>query len=101
MLVTDLTAVPGLGALSVQAVVAEVGTDFSKFPNAAAFSSWAALCPHNDVTGGKVSGAAGRKVNSRLAVVWRLAAQSLAHDQSYFGGTTIVACARAWVWRRR
>ena len=56
---TDLTAVPGLAALTAQAVVAEVGTDFSKFPNAAAFSSWVAL---------------------------RQAAQSLHSDQSYLGG---------------
>ena len=64
---TDLTAVPGLQALSAQAVVAEVGTDFSKFPNAAAFSCWAALCPHNDVTGGKVIRRGTRKGNNR----WR------------------------------
>ena len=82
---TDLTAVPGLQALSAQTVVAEVGTDFSKFPNAAAFSSWAALCPHNDVTGGKVIRRGTRKANNRLAVALRIAAQSLARDQSYLG----------------
>ena len=82
---TDLTAVPGLGALSAQTVVAEVGTDFSKFPSAVAFSSWAALCPHNDVTGGKVIRRGTRKVNNRLAVALRIASQSLARDQSYLG----------------
>ncbi len=82
---TDLTAVPGLQALSAQAVVAEVGTDFSKFPSAAAFSSWAALCPHNDVTGGKVIRRGTRKVNNRLAVALRIASQSLVRDQSYLG----------------
>ena len=83
---TDLTAVPGLEALTAQAVVAEVGTDFSKFPNAAAFSSWAALCPHNDVTGGKVIRRGTRQVKNRLAVALRQAAQSLHSDQSYLGG---------------
>ena len=83
---TDLTAVPGLAALTAQAVVAEVGTDFSKFPNAAAFSSWVALCPHNDVTGGKVIRRGTRQVKSRLAVALRQAAQSLHSDQSYLGG---------------
>ena len=82
---TDLTAVPGLGALSAQAIVAEVGTDFQAFPNAAAFSSWAALCPHNDVTGGKIIKRGTRKVNNRLAVALRMAAQSLVRDQSYLG----------------
>lgn len=82
---TDLTAVPGLQALSAQAVIGEVGTDFSKFPNAAAFSFWAALCPYNDVTGGKVVKRGTRQVNNRLAVALRMAAQSLAHDQFHLG----------------
>ena len=83
---TDLTAIPGVEALTAQAVVAEVGTDFSKFPTAAAFSSWVALCPHNDITGGKVIRRGTRQVKNRLAVALRQAAQSLHSDQSYLGG---------------
>lgn len=82
---TDLTAVPGVDALTAQAVVAEAGTDFSKFPNAAAFSSWVALCPHNDITGGKVIRRGTRQVKNRLAVALRQAAQSLHREQSYLG----------------
>ena len=54
MLRTDLTAIPGIEALTTQAVVAEESRDFTKFATAAALSSWAALGPHNDVTGDKV-----------------------------------------------
>lgn len=82
---TDLTAVPGVDALTAQAVIAEVGTDFSKFPNAAAFSSWVALCPHNDITGGKVIRRGTRPVKNRLAVALRQAAQALHGEQSYLG----------------
>ena len=82
---TDLTAIPGVQALTAQAVVAEVGTDFSKFPNAKAFANWAALCPNNDITGGKVIRRGTRKVKNRLATALRLAAQSLLKDQTPMG----------------
>lgn len=82
---TDLTAVPGIQALTAQAVIAEVGADFSKFSSAAQFASWLALCPHNDVTGGKVIRRGTRKVKSRLALALRQAAQSLHRDKSYLG----------------
>jgi len=82
---TDLTAVPGIQALTAQAVIAEVGADFSKFSSAAQFASWLALCPHNDVTGGKVIRRGTRKVKSRLALALRQAAQSLRRDKSYLG----------------
>src|ERR1700734_2657133 len=37
---TDLTVVPGLSALTVHTLVTEIGTDFGRFPNVAAFTSW-------------------------------------------------------------
>jgi transposase len=49
----DLTTVPGISVLHVQAIVAELGGDVSKFRSASAFSSWMGLCPDNDISGGK------------------------------------------------
>ncbi len=66
-------------------MIGEVGTDFSKFENSAAFSSWIALCPDNNVTGGKVVKRGKRQVKNRLAAALRMAAQSLAHDKSHLG----------------
>ena len=43
----DLTTVPGISALTAHALLAEVGPDLSRFPSAAAFASWLALCPGN------------------------------------------------------
>ena len=81
----DLTTIPGISVLHVQAVVAEVGPDLSKFRSAAAFSSWMGLCPHNDVSGGKVLRAGTKRVKNRLAAALRMAAQSLQASQSGLG----------------
>ena len=81
----DLTTIPGMGVLHVQAVVAEVGPDLSKFRSAAAFSSWMGLCPDNDVSGGKILWTGTRKVKNSLAATLRMAAQSLQRSQSALG----------------
>ena len=49
----DLAAVPGL-ATNAQQLLAEIGTDLTKFPTDKHFCSWLGLAPHNDITGGKV-----------------------------------------------
>jgi hypothetical protein len=50
----DLVAVTGLSASIVQTLLAEVGTDRSKFPTVKHFCSWRGLAPHNDISGGSV-----------------------------------------------
>jgi hypothetical protein len=82
---TDLTVVPGLSALTVHTLVTEMGTDFGRFPNVAAFTSWLTLCPGSKKSGGKVLSSKTRKSNNRLAAALRLAAQTLHKSQSYLG----------------
>jgi transposase len=81
----DLTTIPGISVLHVQTILAELGPDFSKFRNAAAFSSWMGLCPNNDISGGKVLWSRTRKVKNRVALTLRMAAQSLQHSKSSLG----------------
>ena len=81
----DLTTIPGVSVLHVQAVLGELGPDLSRFRSAAAFSSWLGLCPDNDVSGGKVLWRGTRKVKNRLAGALRMAAQSLQRNQSALG----------------
>lgn len=85
LLGVDLTAVPGVSALTVQTIVAEVGPDLSKFRSAAAFSSWMGLSPNNEISGGKILRAGTRHVKNRVAVALRMAAQSLQASQSALG----------------
>ncbi len=83
---TDLTAVPGISALTAHCLLAEVGPDISRFPNAGAFASWLTLCPGSHKSGGKVLSSKTRKSSSRLSTALRLAAQTLYKSQSYLGG---------------
>jgi transposase len=44
---------PGVGDLSAEAIIAEIGTDMSRFPSAGHLLSWAGFCPRQDESAGK------------------------------------------------
>lgn len=81
----DLTAVPGLHTSSVQQLLAEIGTDLSKFPTVKHFCSWLGLAPHNDITGGKVKRSRALPTHNRAGQVLRVAAQSVGRGRSGLG----------------
>ena len=47
-----LQTIPGVGATAAAAIVAEIGTDMSRFPSAQHLALWARLCPGNRQSGG-------------------------------------------------
>jgi transposase len=51
--VRKLDEMPGVEARSAQVIVAEVGTDMTRFPSGAHLASWAGLCPGNNESAGK------------------------------------------------
>ena len=52
-LIPLLTSIPGIGELAARVLLAEIGTDMSRFPTAGHLISWAGLCPRNDESAGK------------------------------------------------
>jgi transposase len=80
----DLTQVPGL-MLMVLTLFSEVGRDMSRWKTAGHFVSWLALCPDNDITGGRVAWREMRRVHNRAGELFRMAAYSLHHDRSPLG----------------
>lgn len=52
--VEHLLSMPGVGSTVAAVLVAEIGTDMSRFPTAGHLLSWAGLCPRLDESAGKV-----------------------------------------------
>ncbi len=61
-----LSTIPGVGPLSAQTILAEMGTDMSRFPKSANLLSWAGLCPRNDESAGKRRSTRTKKVANWL-----------------------------------
>jgi hypothetical protein len=57
----------------------------SKFPTVKHFTSWLALSPHNDISGGKILSSKTKKSKNRAAQAFRMAAQSVSRSQSALG----------------
>src|SRR5215207_9085843 len=51
--VSRLDTIPGIGRYVAETLVAEIGTDMSRFPTAAHLASWAGMCPGNNESAGK------------------------------------------------
>jgi transposase len=52
-LIPVLTSIPGIGELAARVMLAEIGTDMSRFPTSGHLISWAGLCPKSDESAGK------------------------------------------------
>lgn len=70
-LIERLDAIPGVGRRVAEVLVAEVGTDMTRFPSAAHLASWAGLCPGNNESAGKRKSGRIRRGNPwvRMALV--------------------------------
>jgi transposase len=51
--VTLLVGIPGVSYRTAQVILAEIGTDMSRFPSAGHLASWAGMCPGNNESAGK------------------------------------------------
>ena len=80
----DVTQIPGLQANALP-LFSEVGRNMSRWPTSAHFISWLALCPDNDISGGKVLWRGKRNVKNRAGHLFCLAAFSLHHSPTPLG----------------
>ena len=81
----DLVAVGGFDESTAQTLLAEIGTQMSRFPTDKHFCSWLGLAPHNDITGGKVVRRHIIKTHNRAAQALRMAAQAAGNSHSAIG----------------
>jgi transposase len=84
--VARLDAIPGIGPVAAQMILAEIGTDMSRFPTPAHLTSWARFAPGVSESAGRTKGNAGTgKGNRYLARVVGEAAVSAARTDTFLG----------------
>jgi transposase len=81
----DLTQIHGIGPFLALRLIAECGTDLSKWRTAKHFTSWLTLSPGCKISGGKVLSAHSRKSNNRLTAHLRLAAVTVGKTNTALG----------------
>ena len=81
----DFTDIPGLNELTVQTIVAEIGTDMSKWPTEKHFTSWLGLSPTNKISGEKILSSKTKKVKNSASKAFRIAACSAGKTQTAIG----------------
>lgn len=73
-----LDTIPGVGPKTAEVIVAEVGTDMSRFPSAQALASWAGVVPGNNESAGKQRSGRARPGDKALKVALVEAAHAAA-----------------------
>jgi len=90
----DITRIDGIDETTALNVVAEVGTDLSRFPSDKHFASWLGLCPGTKISGGKVLGSKTKRSVNRAAQAFRQAASALRSSKSALGAYYRRLCGR-------
>jgi len=81
----DVTQIDGMNVVTGLTAISETGIDMSKWPTEKHFCSWLALSPNNRISGGRILSAKTKKVASRAACTFRMAAQSLHNSPTALG----------------
>jgi transposase len=81
----DPTQIHGIGSYLALKLVAECGTDMSRWPSVKHFTSWLCLAPGNKISGGRVLSSRTRRSSSRAAATLRLAATAVGKTDTALG----------------
>jgi transposase len=81
----DLTVIEGIKLNTALPILAEIGTDMSKWSTEKHFTSWLGLCPQHRGSAGKIKNRRLRGGANRAARAFRLAAQGCHHAKNAMG----------------
>jgi transposase len=81
----DLTQIDGIGPYNALTLLAEIGTDMSRWPTEKHFTSWLTLAPRNKISGGRLLSSRTQPSANRAATLFRRAAMSLGRTQTALG----------------
>jgi len=82
--VVHLDTIPGVARATAETIVAEIGTDMSRFPSAADLAAWAGVAPGNHESAGKRLSGKMRKGNKTLRVALNQAAHAAARTKDTY-----------------
>ncbi len=82
----DVTAIYGISEIAALEILAETGTNLSKWPTEKHFVSWLNLCPNNKISGGKLISSQMLKKKPNIASqAFRYAANTLQRSNHWLG----------------
>ena len=81
----DLTQLDAIGPYSALRLLAEIGSDMSRWPTEKHFTSWLTLAPHNKISGGRLLSSKTPRSANRAAAILRMAAMSLGRTETALG----------------
>lgn len=82
---TDLSQIDGIGTHTALQLVAEIGTDMTRWPSEHHFTSWVTLAPRNKVSGGRLLSSRTQPSANRAASLLRMAAMTLGRSGTALG----------------
>jgi len=86
--VLQLDTIPGVNQRVAEVIVAEVGTDMTRFPNADHLVSWAGMCPGSNESAGKRRNSRTRKGNQTLRGTLTQAGWAAGRSKATYLGAT-------------
>jgi transposase len=81
----DLTQIDGITPYTTLKLLAEIGTDMSRWPTEKHFTSWLTLAPKNKISGGRLLSSRTQSSANRAAGILRMTAMSLGRTQTALG----------------
>lgn len=82
----DVTSIYGISDISALEILAETGTDMSKWETSKHFVSWLNLCPNNKISGGKlISSMLMKKKPNSASQAFRNAANAVQRSDNWLG----------------
>jgi transposase len=79
-----LDTIPGIGQISAQQIIAEIGIDMDRFPTANHLCNWAGICPGNNESAGKRMSGRTNHANKTLKTTLVQCAQAVKKNKKTF-----------------
>ena len=79
-----LDTIPGVARATAEVIVAEIGTDMSRFPSADHLAAWAGVAPGNNESAGRRRSGKTRKGDRPVGVALNQAAHGAAHTKNTY-----------------